>query len=620
MPRRVPKPVCFEVRATLPQSPHQIAGAILDLDQWPSFKGWGPLPGIRSAVFERRTQDIVGTRINVTNTDGSTHTEEVTAWDPPRTLALRLEGFSRPLSALATHFDETWRFDPPEDLAPTHATRTFELWPRSPLTRPTVLLIAAMLKRAIRSQLRQLAAGARSPSRRHPGPPSSTIPRMSEFAKTLWGLHRAMLLVCGGLIAVCASHQPGEPYRLAIAEVDELSKLDVADYLRQREDAVEDLWDDSGIDLLSYYGQGETSWSKVLASRLWYWFNNGIPAELYELTPTPGLDDGKLRADQPLAILRTTLEGLEIQGGAGVVLDQRRLDDLIAGYMRDNGNLTPGSIKYARWELPGDSRRSLRVGDEIEVILFTYLENDKMTLGFSESLACPGRVVPLPAEKLSAWVDKQPLVTPVYARERGVTRWLPELQKHWANVGGMTLQEAREYLVSMEEGVPLEVDVLGVKLNGPAVLLGALAALIGILLAMSSVLKNMAGSVPRPDADDPRAPWIGFMGGREAHLIRWVSVFVLTLASVVYMHVEFPRLIARLWFAPSLLGVGCIVLAGVVCVRATAVAARLGGAGAPASGGASVPASPPPASGDAPGAIGTGGGAATAGEPDPPVP
>jgi len=158
MAGRPQRPVRFELRAILPQSPHEIAGAILDLDQWPSFKGWGPLPGIRAAVFEHRTDNIVGTRIRVTNTDGSTHTETLTAWDPPRALSLRLDTFSRPLSRLATHFDETWRFEPPEDTAPAHALRTFHLHPRSRLTRPLLVPIAAMLKRAIRAQHRHMAA------------------------------------------------------------------------------------------------------------------------------------------------------------------------------------------------------------------------------------------------------------------------------------------------------------------------------------------------------------------------------------------------------------------------------------------------------------------------------
>ena len=50
---------------------------ILDLSKWPEFNGYGPLPGIREADFETKTDEIVGTKIRVTNRDGSTHVEEI---------------------------------------------------------------------------------------------------------------------------------------------------------------------------------------------------------------------------------------------------------------------------------------------------------------------------------------------------------------------------------------------------------------------------------------------------------------------------------------------------------------------------------------------------------------
>ena len=45
---------------------------------------------------------MVGTRIRVTNTDGSTHVEEIVEWEPARRIRLRIGGFSPPLSRLAT--------------------------------------------------------------------------------------------------------------------------------------------------------------------------------------------------------------------------------------------------------------------------------------------------------------------------------------------------------------------------------------------------------------------------------------------------------------------------------------------------------------------------------------
>ena len=148
------KPIVFTCRETLACPPEQIAGLILDLSLWPEFQGYGVLPGIKAAEFERQTPEIVGTRIRVANTDGSTHVEEIVEWEPQRRLRLRMGDFSPPLSRLATHFDETWEFSPSE--SQTGVIRSFELHPKSSLTRPALWSISVLLKRAIARHLRQM--------------------------------------------------------------------------------------------------------------------------------------------------------------------------------------------------------------------------------------------------------------------------------------------------------------------------------------------------------------------------------------------------------------------------------------------------------------------------------
>ncbi|WP_437191334.1 hypothetical protein [Planctomicrobium sp. SH527] len=76
------KPITFTCQATLPQLPEEIARQILDLSKWPEFDGYSPLPGIKVAEFKAKTAEVVGTRIRVTNRDGSTHVEEVVEWEP----------------------------------------------------------------------------------------------------------------------------------------------------------------------------------------------------------------------------------------------------------------------------------------------------------------------------------------------------------------------------------------------------------------------------------------------------------------------------------------------------------------------------------------------------------
>ena len=149
------KPIWFTCEATLPRQPEEIAGQILDLSKWPEFNGYGPLPGIKQADFETKTYEIVGTRIRATNRDGSYHVEEIVEWEPSRRLRLHMHEFSPPLSRLATSFDETWEFERNGDQ--TKVVRSFEMHPKSALTRPLLWLISFLLKRAIARHLEQMA-------------------------------------------------------------------------------------------------------------------------------------------------------------------------------------------------------------------------------------------------------------------------------------------------------------------------------------------------------------------------------------------------------------------------------------------------------------------------------
>ncbi len=152
-------PVCFSCETTLPLRPNEIAEQVLDITNWPDFEGYGPLPGIKSAEFEVRAPEIVGSRIRVENTDGSSHVEEIVEWEPERSLRLHMAEFSAPLSRLATDIGETWEFERAGDT--TNVVRSFQLHARSALTRPFLWLISKLLKRAIDRHLRQMSEHVR---------------------------------------------------------------------------------------------------------------------------------------------------------------------------------------------------------------------------------------------------------------------------------------------------------------------------------------------------------------------------------------------------------------------------------------------------------------------------
>lgn len=147
-------PITFSCVASLKLEPEEIASNILNLSNWPDFDGYGPLPGITEAEFEVQKDEIIGTRIRVTNRDGSTHIEEIIEWLPSKQLCLRMQEFSPPVSGLATHFIERWQFE--RNGSQTIAIRTFEMFPKSFLTRPIIWLISCLLKRAIDRHLRQM--------------------------------------------------------------------------------------------------------------------------------------------------------------------------------------------------------------------------------------------------------------------------------------------------------------------------------------------------------------------------------------------------------------------------------------------------------------------------------
>jgi hypothetical protein len=148
------KPITFACQETLGMLPEQIARQILDISQWSSFQGYVVLPGISNAEFEIRTPEIVGSRVRVTNTDGSSHVEEIVEWEPDRRVRLNMREFSPPLSRLATGFEETWEFS--RIGRGTRVVRSFELHATSRVTRPLLWVISILLKKAIARHLRQM--------------------------------------------------------------------------------------------------------------------------------------------------------------------------------------------------------------------------------------------------------------------------------------------------------------------------------------------------------------------------------------------------------------------------------------------------------------------------------
>ena len=71
------KPIETQILGHIQKPSAEICQDILDTERWSEFKGYSILPGIKSAYFEVKMPEIIGSRIKVQNNDGSSHIEEI---------------------------------------------------------------------------------------------------------------------------------------------------------------------------------------------------------------------------------------------------------------------------------------------------------------------------------------------------------------------------------------------------------------------------------------------------------------------------------------------------------------------------------------------------------------
>ena len=122
-----------------------------------SFPGYGPIPGLARVEFEHGSYQQVGSESRVTNTDGSTHREQVVECDRPRRFAVRIHSLSSPFRLLVRELDESWELSTEGTGSRLHRTFGFTL--RSPLVWPLSLPLAQwMFRAAIRHHHQWLAA------------------------------------------------------------------------------------------------------------------------------------------------------------------------------------------------------------------------------------------------------------------------------------------------------------------------------------------------------------------------------------------------------------------------------------------------------------------------------
>ncbi len=148
-------PITFALTQIIPKPAAAICAEVADVTRWSEFTGYSILPGIERAVYELRTEEMVGSRVRVRNMDGSQHVEEITEWVVGQRIVMKMHDFTPPLSRLATHFVEMWTFV--EQGPDTLVTRSFQLFPQGVWTRPLLWGISLLFRRAIGRQLGEMA-------------------------------------------------------------------------------------------------------------------------------------------------------------------------------------------------------------------------------------------------------------------------------------------------------------------------------------------------------------------------------------------------------------------------------------------------------------------------------
>ena len=154
------------MRVTLVETLHFEAepGVVFDFtnatENFTSFTGFGPIPGIREALYETPGNPRLGSVRRIVKTDGTAHREEITVFEPPVRHVSRITGIAPPFSWLVSSGEDDWLFA--ADGSGTLVTRRFSF----ELTTPLAVLIAAPLTHvfmriAVRRDLRNIAAALR---------------------------------------------------------------------------------------------------------------------------------------------------------------------------------------------------------------------------------------------------------------------------------------------------------------------------------------------------------------------------------------------------------------------------------------------------------------------------
>lgn len=137
---------------------HRVFDFTSDDNNFTTFTGYGPIPGIVKARYETAGPPRLGAIRRVEKTDGTEHREEITVFEPPGRHSSRITGLSFPFSWLVREGIDDWQFRA-EGPALTVVERTFSFELTTPLVAPIAWLILHLLmKKAAHRDLENIRA------------------------------------------------------------------------------------------------------------------------------------------------------------------------------------------------------------------------------------------------------------------------------------------------------------------------------------------------------------------------------------------------------------------------------------------------------------------------------
>jgi len=149
-------PIEITTNGFVNKTPNDICSILLDTNRWSEFEGYSILPGIEKAEFEKRTAEVVGSRIKTRNTDGSSHVEEIIEWDVNKKVVFKFQEFNSPLKNFATHFIEEWNFLAKDE--GTEIERSMKMYPKHVMAWLILKPISILMKKALEKNLMQLSS------------------------------------------------------------------------------------------------------------------------------------------------------------------------------------------------------------------------------------------------------------------------------------------------------------------------------------------------------------------------------------------------------------------------------------------------------------------------------